>query len=102
MFLPEKFHGQRSLAGYSPCRVGHNLATEHTHVHTRGKHGEQNPESRKAGTQPLAASLLQLLREGFHRPPASESLWHTREKEILGTLKITVSISGGKTQKFTF
>ena len=45
-----------------------------THRHTRGKHGEQNPESSKAGTEPLAARLLQLLREGFHRPPASESL----------------------------
>ena len=31
VFLPEKFHGQRSLAGYSPWgqkRVGHNLATK--------------------------------------------------------------------------
>ena len=29
VFLPGKFHGQRSLAGYSPCdlkRVGHDLA----------------------------------------------------------------------------
>ena len=26
LFLPEQFHGQRSLVGYSPwgCRVGHN------------------------------------------------------------------------------
>ena len=32
-FLPEKFHGQRSLAGYSPWgsqRVGHSWATEYT------------------------------------------------------------------------
>ena len=31
VFLPEKFHGQRSLAGYSPWgqkRAGHNLATK--------------------------------------------------------------------------
>ena len=30
VFLPGKFHGQGSLAGYSPW--GHNLATEHTHI----------------------------------------------------------------------
>ena len=37
VFLPGKFHGQRSLAGYKPwnCkRVGHNLVTKHTHTHT--------------------------------------------------------------------
>ena len=31
VFLPEKSHGQRNLAGYSPWghkRVGHNLATK--------------------------------------------------------------------------
>ena len=35
-FLPGTFHGQRSLAGYSPwgCRVGHDWATKHTHTHT--------------------------------------------------------------------
>ena len=34
VFLPGKFHGQRSLAGYSPWghKVGHNLATKDTHV----------------------------------------------------------------------
>ena len=34
MFLPGKFHGQRSLAGYSPW--GHRKVdtTEHTHTHT--------------------------------------------------------------------
>ena len=34
VFLPEKFHGQRSLAGYSPWgsqRVRHIWVTEHTH-----------------------------------------------------------------------
>ena len=33
VFLSGKFHGQRSLAGYSPWgrRVRHNLATEHRH-----------------------------------------------------------------------
>ena len=34
-FLPGKFHGQRSLAGYSPwgCRrVRHDLATKEQHV----------------------------------------------------------------------
>ena len=30
VLLAGKFHGQRSLAGYSLQRVGHNLATEHT------------------------------------------------------------------------
>ena len=32
VFLPGKFHGQRSLVGYSQwgCRVRHNWATEHT------------------------------------------------------------------------
>ena len=32
VYLPEKSHGERSLAGYSPWdhkRVGHNLVTEH-------------------------------------------------------------------------
>ena len=35
IFLPEKFHGQRSLAGYSPwdCRVRHDWAAN-THIHT--------------------------------------------------------------------
>ena len=31
VFLPEKFHGQRSLVGYSPSghkRVGHDLLTQ--------------------------------------------------------------------------
>ena len=34
VFLPRKFHGQRSLAGYSPwgCRVRHNCAAEHAHT----------------------------------------------------------------------
>ena len=34
VFLPGKFHGQRSLMGYSPW--GHNEwdTTEHTHTHT--------------------------------------------------------------------
>ena len=32
VFLPGKFHGQRSLAGYSlwGCRIRYDLATEHT------------------------------------------------------------------------
>ena len=32
--LPEKFHGQRSLVGYSPCgcRVRHNLAIKQQHT----------------------------------------------------------------------
>ena len=36
VFLPEKSHGQRSLAGYSPqgCKgVGHNLATKQQHIY---------------------------------------------------------------------
>ena len=28
VFLPGKFHGQKNLEGYSPQRVGHDLATE--------------------------------------------------------------------------
>ena len=44
VFLPGKFHGQRSLAGYSPqnCRVRHNLAivvihnNEEYHISIRG------------------------------------------------------------------
>ena len=34
VFLPENFHGQRSLAGCSPwgCRVGHSWAAEHTYT----------------------------------------------------------------------
>ena len=38
VFLPKKFHGQRSLAGYSPwsCKGGHeqDQAHKHTHTHT--------------------------------------------------------------------
>ena len=32
--LAWRIHGQKSLAGYSPwsCRVGHDLATKHTHI----------------------------------------------------------------------
>ena len=35
IFMPGKFHGQRSLADYSPwgCKVRHNWATKHTHIH---------------------------------------------------------------------
>ena len=36
VFLPGEFHGQRSLAGYSPwgCRAGHDWATNtHTHIY---------------------------------------------------------------------
>ena len=35
VFLPGKFHGQRSLVGYSPWghRVGHKWVIEHTHIH---------------------------------------------------------------------
>ena len=32
VFLLGKFHGHRTLAGYSPC--GHKSRTEHTHTHT--------------------------------------------------------------------
>ena len=35
LFLPEKSHGQRSLAGYNPWgrqRVGHDLATKCSHL----------------------------------------------------------------------
>ena len=33
VFLPGEFHGQKSLAGYSPWRrIGHGLATEHAHL----------------------------------------------------------------------
>ena len=37
VFLPGKFHGQRSLACYSPWgrRVGHDLRV-HTHTHIEG------------------------------------------------------------------
>ena len=33
-FLPEKFHGQSSLAGYSPWDHQELVMTEHTHTHT--------------------------------------------------------------------
>ena len=35
VFLPGKFHGQRSLAGYGPCgckRVGHDLASKQQQI----------------------------------------------------------------------
>ena len=41
LFLPGKFHGQRSLAGYNPwCRkrIGHNWA--HTHTEQLGPHDQ--------------------------------------------------------------
>ena len=31
VFLPEEFHGQRSLASCSPCRVGHDWVTTTNH-----------------------------------------------------------------------
>ena len=36
VFLPGKFHGQRSLVGYNPCscRVRHNLVPMSVHTHT--------------------------------------------------------------------
>jgi len=38
VLLPRKSHGQKSLEGYSPesPRVGHDLATEHTHTEGKG------------------------------------------------------------------
>ena len=34
VFSPGKFHGQRSLAGYSPWGHKESDMTEHTHIHT--------------------------------------------------------------------
>ena len=34
VFLPGKFHGQRSLVGYSPWGHNESDTTEHTRVHT--------------------------------------------------------------------
>ena len=34
VFLPGKFHGQRSLAGYSPRGCKELESAEHTHTHT--------------------------------------------------------------------
>ena len=34
VFLPRKFHGQRSLVGYSPCGHKELDITEHSHTHT--------------------------------------------------------------------
>ena len=52
VFLPGKFHGQRSLAGYSPWdhRVRHELVTEqaHTHTHRNEDIRRQVPAPRKA------------------------------------------------------
>ena len=36
VFLPGEFHGQRSLAGYSPWSHKELATTEHTHAHTHG------------------------------------------------------------------
>ena len=33
VFFPRKFHGQRSLAGYSPCGCKESDRTEHAHTH---------------------------------------------------------------------
>ena len=42
VFLPGKFHGQRSLAGYSPwgCKVGHNQAHKQSTQWRLGKFGD--------------------------------------------------------------
>ena len=33
LFLPRKFHGQRSLEGYTPWGCEESDTTEHTHTH---------------------------------------------------------------------
>ena len=38
VFVPEKFHGQRSLAGYSPWGCKEWDMTEHTRVHSKYLH----------------------------------------------------------------
>ena len=57
VFLPGKSHGQRSLAGYSPwgCRVGHDLATEDTSLHTSSEEGgmsSRREDTFKAASEP--------------------------------------------------
>ena len=46
VFLPGKFHGQRSLEGYSPwgCRVRHEWATEHAIAQSGNREGRQRRE----------------------------------------------------------
>ena len=35
VFLPGKFHGHRSLVGYSPCGLKESDMTEHAHTHIK-------------------------------------------------------------------
>ena len=37
VFLPEKFHGERSLVGYSPCYLKESDMTEHACMHSKKK-----------------------------------------------------------------
>ena len=45
VFLPKKFHGQRSLVGYSlwSCRVGHEQDQAHTHTYIHISHLVSSP-----------------------------------------------------------
>ena len=58
VFLPGKFHGQRSLAGYSPRgrRVGHHWASERACSKSKGNTGERilspAPPSGNSGSAP--------------------------------------------------
>ena len=45
VFLPGKFHGQRSLAGYSPWGHKESDTTEQTHTHTQAEHAVRTPRN---------------------------------------------------------
>jgi len=46
VFLPGKFHGQRSLEGYSPWGRKESDMTEHTHTHPQFSKKYQGKKSR--------------------------------------------------------
>ena len=75
VFLPGKFHGQRSLAGYSPSgsqRVGHDQGIEHTHIlthtythtHTKKKSLEKEITNTKKGNHKGSSKILAVFKSG--------------------------------------
>jgi len=61
VFLPRKFHGQRSLVGYIQGIkiVKHDLVTKHTHTHT---HTHTRQLSRSLGSLSYLKRILHLLK----------------------------------------
>ena len=74
VFLPGKFHGQRSLVGSSPWghRVGHNWATWHTHTHKSTKVGVQRWMDKNISRKWIFINLNEMQ---MVRPSGNHRLW---------------------------